>query len=91
MPAASSSAPNIRIPPGPISARLAEQLETTEKANDVQRRMLEAATRRPRDREERAERLRGGRPNSSIATVLPTARLQMEELDSTAPCRKEAV
>ena len=41
--------------------RLAERLETTEKANDVQRRMLEAAARRPRDRSELAERLRDGR------------------------------
>ncbi len=40
--------------------RLAERLETTEKANDVQRRMLEAATRRPRDDNELAERLRDG-------------------------------
>lgn len=41
--------------------RMAERLETTEKANDVQRRMLEATTRRPRDRDELAERLRDGR------------------------------
>ena len=41
--------------------RLAERLETMEKANDVQRRMLEAAARRPRDRNELAERLRDGR------------------------------
>ena len=41
--------------------RLAEHLETTEKANDVQRRMLEAAARRPRDRDELADRLRDGR------------------------------
>ena len=41
--------------------RLAERLETTEKVNDVQRQMLEAAARRPRDRDELAERLRDGR------------------------------
>lgn len=41
--------------------RLAERLETTEKVNDVQRRMLEAAARRPRDRNELAQRLRDGR------------------------------
>jgi DNA integrity scanning protein DisA with diadenylate cyclase activity len=41
--------------------RLAERLETTEKVNDVQRRMLEAAARRPRDRDELAERLRDSR------------------------------
>jgi hypothetical protein len=41
--------------------RLAERLETTEKANDVQRRMLEVAGRRPRDRDELADRLRDGR------------------------------
>ena len=46
---------------GERTGRLAERLETTEKANDVQRRMLEAAARRPRDRDELAERLRNGR------------------------------
>ena len=46
---------------GERSGRLAERLEIMEKANDVQRRMLEAAARRPRDRNELAERLRDGR------------------------------
>ena len=46
---------------GERAGRLAERLETTEKANDVHRRMLEAAARRPRDRDELAERLRKGR------------------------------
>ena len=41
--------------------RIAERLETTEKANDIQRRMLEAAARRPRDRGELVDRLRDGR------------------------------
>lgn len=41
--------------------RLAERLETTEKAHDVQRRMLDAAVRRPRSRDDLAERLRDGR------------------------------
>jgi hypothetical protein len=41
--------------------RLAERLEASEKAHDVQREMLEAAARRPRDRSELAERLRQGR------------------------------
>lgn len=40
--------------------RLAERLETTEKANEIQRRMLEAAARRPRTRDELVERLRDG-------------------------------
>jgi hypothetical protein len=40
--------------------RLAERLATTEKANDVQRRMLEAAARRPRNRNELVDRLRNG-------------------------------
>jgi hypothetical protein len=40
--------------------RLAERLATTEKANDVQRRMLEAAARRPRNRDELLDRLRDG-------------------------------
>jgi hypothetical protein len=46
---------------GERAGRLAERLKTTEKANDVQRQMLEAAARRPRDRDELAERLRDGR------------------------------
>ena len=46
---------------GERTGRLAERLETTEKANDVQRRMLEAAGRRPFDRDELAELLRDGR------------------------------
>ena len=46
---------------GEQAGRLAERLETTEKANDVQCQMLEAAAHRPRDRNELAERLRDGR------------------------------
>ena len=45
---------------GEQAGRLAERLETTEKANDVQRRMLEAAARRPRDHDDLADRLRDG-------------------------------
>ena len=45
---------------GERAGRLAERLKTTEKFNDVQRRMLEASTRRPRDRDELVERLRDG-------------------------------
>jgi hypothetical protein len=41
--------------------RALERLEASEKSNDVQRKMLEAAARRPRDRGELAERLRDGR------------------------------
>jgi hypothetical protein len=41
--------------------RLGERLEASEKTNDVQREMLEAAARRPRDRDELAGRLRDGR------------------------------
>lgn len=40
--------------------RLAERLETREKANEIQRRMLEVAARRPRDRSELVDRLRDG-------------------------------
>jgi predicted transposase YdaD len=40
--------------------RIAERLETREKTNEIQRRMLEAAARRPRDRDELVDRLRGG-------------------------------
>ncbi len=45
---------------GERAGRLVERLETTEKVNDVQRRMLEAAARRPRDRNELSQRLRDG-------------------------------
>ncbi len=45
---------------GERAGRLAERLENTEKANDIQRRMLEAAARRPRNRDDLAERLRDG-------------------------------
>lgn len=45
---------------GERAGRLAERLETMEKANDVQRQMLEAAVRRPGDRNELAEQLRDG-------------------------------
>jgi DNA integrity scanning protein DisA with diadenylate cyclase activity len=40
--------------------RIAERLETTEKANEIQRQMLEAAARRPRSRRELVDRLRDG-------------------------------
>lgn len=40
--------------------RMAERLDTREKANDVLRRMLEAAARRPRNRDELLDRLRDG-------------------------------
>ena len=40
--------------------RIAERLETTEKANEIQRQMLEAAARRPRNRDELVDRLRNG-------------------------------
>ncbi|WP_417718329.1 hypothetical protein [Salipiger sp.] len=46
---------------GERAGRLVERLGTLEKTNDVQRQMLEAAARRPRDRDELAERLRDGR------------------------------
>ncbi|HGG64437.1 MAG TPA: hypothetical protein ENK34_07675 [Rhodobacteraceae bacterium] len=46
---------------GERAGRLAERLENQEKANEIQRRMLEAASRRPHDRDELAERLRDGR------------------------------
>ena len=40
--------------------RLTERLETREKTNEIQRQMLEAASRRPRDRDDLVDRLRGG-------------------------------
>ena len=45
---------------GERAGRLAERLETSEKTNDVQRQMLEAAARRPRNRDDLADRLRDG-------------------------------
>lgn len=46
---------------GERAGRLAERLETSEKTNDVQRQMLDAAARRPRDRNNLADRLHNGR------------------------------
>ena len=45
---------------GERAGRLAERLENTENAYEIQRRMLKAATRRPHDRGELAKRLRDG-------------------------------
>ena len=45
---------------GERAGRLAERIETSEKVNEIQRGMLEAAARRPRDRDELARRLRDG-------------------------------
>ena len=46
---------------GERAGRLAERLETSEKTNDVQRKMLDAAARRPRSRDDVVDRLRDGR------------------------------
>ena len=46
---------------GERAGRLAERLETREKVNEVQRRMLEAMARRPRNRDELVDRLHDGR------------------------------
>ncbi len=46
---------------GERAGRLAERLSTSEKTHDIQRKMLEAASRRPADRDALAERLRDGR------------------------------
>lgn len=45
---------------GERAGRLAERLENREKTLEIQRRMLEAAARRPRNRDELVERLRDG-------------------------------
>lgn len=45
---------------GERAGRFIERFETTEKANEIQRRMLEAAASRPRDRDELVDRLRDG-------------------------------
>ncbi|MEB8388161.1 hypothetical protein OO012_13055 [Rhodobacteraceae bacterium KMM 6894] len=46
---------------GERAGRLAERLRTSEKTHDVQRQMLDAASRRPPDRGALVERLRDGR------------------------------
>ena len=46
---------------GERAGRIAERLETTEKTHELHRRMLEAAARRPRNRDELVNRLRDGR------------------------------
>lgn len=45
---------------GERTGRVVERLEITEKTNAIQRRMLEAAARRPRNRDELVDRLRDG-------------------------------
>ena len=46
---------------GERAGRLAERLSTSERTHEIQRQMLEAASRRPADRDALAERLRDGR------------------------------
>lgn len=46
---------------GETAGRHAERLNQMERLNDIQRRMLEAASTRPRDRDDLADRLRNGR------------------------------
>ena len=46
---------------GETAGRHAERLNQMERQNDIQRRMLEAASNRSRHRDELAERLRDGR------------------------------
>lgn len=50
---------NLR-PAGERTGRLAERLQSTEKAHDIQRQMLDAAARRPRGRSDLVDRLRDG-------------------------------
>ena len=45
---------------GERAGRAAERLEALERANVIQRQMLEAASRRPRDRDDLVDRLRRG-------------------------------
>ncbi|WP_116600233.1 hypothetical protein [Primorskyibacter marinus] len=45
---------------GERAGRLAERLQTSEKTHEIQRQMLEAASRRPPDRDALAQRLRDG-------------------------------
>ena len=46
---------------GERTGRLAERLSTSEKSHEIQRQMLDAASRRPADRDALAERMRYGR------------------------------
>ena len=46
---------------GERAGRIAERIEAMEATNDIQRRMLDAAARRPRSRDELAQCLRDGR------------------------------
>ncbi len=46
---------------GERAGRLAERLENREKAYEIQRKMLEATARRPRNRNELAQHLRDGK------------------------------
>ncbi len=45
---------------GEAAGRHAERLNQMERQNEIQRRMLEAASNRPRDRDDLADRLRDG-------------------------------
>ena len=45
---------------GERAGRLAERLSTSERTHDIQRQMLDAASRRPADRDALAQRLREG-------------------------------
>lgn len=46
---------------GERTGRLAERLSTSERTHEIQRQMLDAASRRPADRDALADRLRNGR------------------------------
>jgi len=46
---------------GERTGRLAERLQTSERTHEIQRQMLDAASRRPNDRGALVERLRDGR------------------------------
>ena len=46
---------------GERAGRLAERISTSERTHDIQRQMLDAASRRPADRDALVERMRDGR------------------------------
>ena len=46
---------------GERAGRLADRLSTSERTHEIQRQMLDAASRRPADRDALADRLRDGR------------------------------
>ncbi|MDZ4138571.1 MAG: hypothetical protein U1D66_06790 [Erythrobacter sp.] len=54
---------------GERAGRLVERLSTSEKTHEIQRQMLDAAARRPRDRDDLAQRMRDGCVSNVVETL----------------------